>query len=387
MNILVIPSWYPNPKLKTQGLFFRDQALALSKKHNVDVIYCHRGASFYNKEYNDNGLNTHFWGYRLRAGKYIGMLIRVLIFIVMFIKYQKNRQVDVIHCHSVAFNQDGSAGIAGVIIGRLFSKPVIITEHATVFKSKNYGYVEKKIMQWALKNASTLVTVSDGLKENLLEFTNRKDIHTIPNTMDIKLFEKKKGIKQTTSEGEINICSVGYLMQKKGFDRLILAFEKIKGKYDIPFKLKVIGDGPDFTALKEMIETKGLESNIELLGELSKDEIAYHMSQSDVFILLSRVETFGVVVIEALASGLFCIATKSGGPEYIIKNDTLGELLENVDDVDYFSDAIAKILMSRNFRTNENLRKEFVKEHYSYDSFLDSFDNIVLSKYEIHTSN
>ncbi|MBJ6522226.1 glycosyltransferase, partial [Enterobacter cloacae] len=354
MNILVIPSWYPNPKLKTQGLFFRDQALALSKKHNVDVIYCHRGASFYNKEYNDNGLNTHFWGYRLRAGKYIGMLIRVLIFIVMFIKYQKNRQVDVIHCHSVAFNQDGSAGIAGVIIGRLFSKPVIITEHATVFKSKNYGYVEKKIMQWALKNASTLVTVSDGLKENLLEFTNRKDIHTIPNTMDIKLFEKKKGIKQTTSEGEINICSVGYLMQKKGFDRLILAFEKIKGKYDIPFKLKVIGDGPDFTALKEMIETKGLESNIELLGELSKDEIAYHMSQSDVFILLSRVETFGVVVIEALASGLFCIATKSGGPEYIIKNDTLGELLENIDDVDYFSDAIAKILMSRNFRTNEN---------------------------------
>ncbi|WP_426726037.1 hypothetical protein [Enterobacter cloacae complex sp. 289A7] len=54
--------------------------------------------------------------------------------------------------------------------------------------------------------------------------TNRKDIHTIPNTMDIKLFEKKKGIKQTTSlEGEINICSVGYLMQKKGFDKLIFA--------------------------------------------------------------------------------------------------------------------------------------------------------------------
>ncbi|RAZ35502.1 glycosyltransferase family 4 protein, partial [Enterobacter hormaechei subsp. xiangfangensis] len=55
MNILTIPSWYPNPKLKTQGLFFRDQALALSKKHNVDVIYCHRGTAFYNKKYNDNG--------------------------------------------------------------------------------------------------------------------------------------------------------------------------------------------------------------------------------------------------------------------------------------------------------------------------------------------
>ncbi|HCD3977832.1 TPA: glycosyltransferase family 4 protein, partial [Enterobacter hormaechei] len=110
--------------------------------------------------------------------------------------------------------------------------------------------------------------------------------------------------------------------------RLILAFDKIKENYNIAFQLKIIGDGPDLDTLKEMIEQKGLKSNIEMLGEQSKDEIAYHMGQSDVFILLSRVETFGVVFIEALASGLFCIATKSGGPEFIIKNDMLGELLE-----------------------------------------------------------
>lgn len=51
------------------------------------------------------------------------MLIRILVFIAMYIKYQKNKKVDVIHCHSVAFNQDGSAGIAGVIIGKIFQNP------------------------------------------------------------------------------------------------------------------------------------------------------------------------------------------------------------------------------------------------------------------------
>lgn len=387
MNILTIPSWYPNPKLKTQGLFFRDQALALSKKHNVDVIYCHRGTAFYNKKYNDNGLNTYFWGYRLRAGKYIGMLIRILVFIAMYIKYQKNKKVDVIHCHSVAFNQDGSAGIAGVIIGKIFSKPVIITEHATVFQAKNYSYIEKKIMKWALENASSLVAVSDGLKESLLEFTNRKDIYTIPNTLDVKLFDTEKVKKSTSSNGVINICSVGYLMQKKGFDRLILAFDKIKDNYNIAFQLKIIGDGPDLDTLKEMIEQKGLKSNIEMLGEQSKDEIAYHMRQSDVFILLSRVETFGVVFIEALASGLFCIATKSGGPEFIIKNDMLGELLENIDDANYFSEKIANVLLSEKFKSDASLRKKFVNDNYSYDSFLTSFDNLILSKYEIPTHN
>ncbi|WP_057057400.1 glycosyltransferase [Enterobacter cloacae] len=176
-------------------------------------------------------------------------------------------------------------------------------------------------------------------------------------------------------------------MQKKGFDRLILAFDKIKENYNIAFQLKIIGDGPDLDTLKEMIEQKGLKSNIEMLGEQSKDEIAYHMGQSDVFILLSRVETFGVVFIEALASGLFCIATKSGGPEFIIKNDMLGELLENIDDANYFSEKIANVLLSEKFKSDVSLRKKFVNDNYSYDSFLTSFDNLILSKYEIPTHN
>lgn len=47
-------------------------------------------------------------------------------------------------------------------------------------------------MKWALENASSLVAVSDGLKESLLEFTNREDIYTIPNTLDVKLFDIEK---------------------------------------------------------------------------------------------------------------------------------------------------------------------------------------------------
>lgn len=384
MNILVIPSWYPNPKLKTQGLFFRDQALALSKKHNVDVIYCHRGTSFYKKNYNDNGVNTSFWSYRLRAGKYIGMLFRIILFFFMYVKYQKNRRVDIIHCHSVAFNQDGSAGIAGVIIGKIFSKPVIITEHATVFQSKKYSFLEKKIMKWALRSASSLVTVSDGLKDSLVDFTKRHDICTIPNTLDVNLFSKEK-IKSYNKV--IKLCSVGYLMQKKGFDRLILAIEEIIRKYNIPVHLKIIGNGPELPLLKELIQHRGLNNNIELLGELSKSDIANHMLQSDLFILLSRVETFGVVIIEALASGLYCIATKSGGPEYIIKDDDLGEIIENTDNIEYLGKEIANVILSGKFIDNIDLRKKYVYENYSYNSFLNSFEKMILSKYELSRDN
>jgi Glycosyltransferase len=171
--------------------------------------------------------------------------------------------------------------------------------------------------------------------------------------------------------------------EEKGFDRLILVIENIKKKFYIPIHLKIIGDGPEMPLLKNMIEDKGLSSEVELLGELNKDDIAQHMRQSDLFILLSRVETFGVVIIEALASGLYCIATKSGGPEYIISRDSLGELLENTDNIDYLSERIVNVFLSEKFKVDADLRKQYVSENYSYDSFLDSFEKLILSKYEI----
>ncbi|EGY3896666.1 glycosyltransferase, partial [Escherichia coli] len=174
--------------MRTQGLFFRDQARALSKEHEVDVLYCHRGKRFYSNLYTDDGIKTFYWGYRLRIGSILGMISRIFIYCMMFILYQKKRKVDIIHCHSVAFNQDGSAGIAGVILGKLFSIPVVITEHATVFSNKKYGRFEKRLMRWALSNADMIICVSEGLRDILEEMTLRQDILIIPNTIDFKTF-------------------------------------------------------------------------------------------------------------------------------------------------------------------------------------------------------
>ena len=65
----------------------------------------------------------------------------------------------------------------------------------------------------------------------------------------------------------------------------------------------------------------------------------------------------------------------------------LGELLENIDDANYFSEKIANVLLSEKFKSDVSLRKKFVNDNYSYDSFLTSFDNLILSKYEIPTHN
>lgn len=380
MKILVIPSWYPNPKTKTQGLFFRDQSLALSKKHDVSVIYCHRGKSFYTKKYNDNNLMTYYWGYRLKFGALLGLLTRLIVFISMFMRYFAKNKPDVIHCHSVAFNQDGGGGIAGVILGRLFSIPTIVTEHATIFESKNYGIFEKWLMRWALQHATVVIAVSEGLQRILHDFTDRQDILVIPNTVDTAIFSRAQSTIEVPDKQPVRICSVGYLMTKKGFDRLICLAAVLKEKYKKDIHVRIIGDGPENIHLQQLITENNLSDSVGILGELEKKDIANVMMESDIFILLSRLETFGVVFIEALSTGLYCIGTKCGGPEYILKHDFLGAVLDNSDDISYLSEHVDEVIRSGVYRQSKKERVDYVMDMYSYDSFLLKFDDLVLSK-------
>lgn len=240
-------------------------------------------------------------------------------------------------------------------------------------------------MKWALRNASSLVSVSDGLNETLKNFSGRLDIITIPNTLNISSFryvdEKSEPISH---EGKvINICSVGYLMHKKGFDRLIFVVEQLKFKYNIPIKVNIIGDGPDYNSLLTLIKNKNLNGTITLLGELCKEDIADYMRQSDFFVLLSRVETFGVVIIEALASGLYCVATECGGPEYILTSPRLGKILINTDEVSYLSKQVADVIKFGVYKEHKDMRTEYADKNFSYESFLNSFNRLILSKYEL----
>ena len=108
---------------------------------------------------------------------------------------------------------------------------------------------------------------------------------------------------------------------------MIKAFKIFKDK---PIRLLIIGEGEQRAFLNTLIADLGLEKQVVLLGLKSRQEISAYLNRSDVFVLASRGETFGVVYIEALLAGLPVIATKCGGPEDFV-NDTNGLLMECED--------------------------------------------------------
>ena len=148
-------------------------------------------------------------------------------------------------------------------------------------------------------------------------------------------------IDKAKSESPFVFVSVGNLIPIKAFDQLIEAFSRVKENA----KLYIIGDGPEREHLQNQINALQLDTEVELLGRLTRDEINIVFQKSHVFVLSSQSETFGVSYIEAMYTGLPVIATRCGGPESFV--DESNGLVVPINDVDAFAKAME--LMRQNY--------------------------------------
>lgn len=121
----------------------------------------------------------------------------------------------------------------------------------------------------------------------------------------------------------------------------------------------LIGEGPERRKIENIVKTNEMNDRVLLKGRLGRHDIAKYMQESDCFVLASRAETFGVVYIEAMATGLPVIATKCGGPEGFI-NEENGILIEK-DNLEKLIQAM-KLMYKENNNYN---KKEISKDTYN----------------------
>lgn len=178
--------------------------------------------------------------------------------------------------------------------------------------SHNYSYKY-------LRKCDYVLTLTQKLKEHLIAHGfDRTRLLSIPNMIKVKL-----QYKQTTPNNPIIIGSYGRFVAKKGFLHLIEAIQTLKTNGD-NVKLLLGGDGPDKYLLIEKIKELQLEDNVIFHGWVDNKENFFQ--KIDLFCLPSTVEPFGIILLEAMEHSKPIIATKSGGPEEIIR-DTIDGLL------------------------------------------------------------
>lgn len=238
-------------------------------------------------------------------------------------------------------------------IARVIRKPLICGVHGSdieILTNPMYSIYFKNQLIEAYRRAHRIACRS---------FILQKKFSFILPEFESKTFVAASGVNfvnnlppfKMISPSKIKVVTCAKLTKQKQIDKLIYAIK------DLPdFELNIIGDGPQIESLKK-IEAQ----NVKFLGHLPKEKVFQEMRKNDIFILTSIKETFGMVYLEAMASGCITVCTKNDGIDGIIKDEENGFLCEsNVDD-------IKKVLLKiKNF---ENINKviknsvETVKEY------------------------
>ena len=261
---------------------------------------------------------------------------------------KKEGAIDIIHAQSSLWG-----GISAAYIAEKYNIPLVITEHSSVERGP---YVKKSYIPFicdSYKKAQKVITVGNGLKNEIESLSGRQDIEVIGNLVDLSKFTIKKRIKNE----KFIFFSLAFLEGEKGFDTLIKSFaKKFKDKEAV---LYIGGDGSQRSWLEALTVENGVKDQIIFLGALSRDDVSKWMNKCDCFVLPSRYETFGVVYIEALASGRPVIGALNGGAEDIINN--LNGYLIPIDDIDILAEKMIEVYDNIESYDEEEIRIDCLK--------------------------
>ena len=350
MHILITPSWYPSSSDDIGGSFFREQALALIEGGcRVGVIYpqlrsLRQWRSIFTRNYglieeNDCGIPTIRWhGMKWSPClPHINNIFWVQRGLQIYAEYvARHGTPNIVHAHSTLYG-----GVLARAIKDKFGIPYVITEHSSSFARSTIRLSQMRAAMESVSNASRLLAVSPLFCELLQNYfgTAAGTWEPLPNIVSDCFIADQPSAHNESKKGLVFLC-VAMLSEIKAVDNLIAAFaQAFKG--DPSISLRIGGDGPELPILERLAKRFGVGDQVTFLGLLSREQVAVELSNADSFVLPSRYETFGVVVIEALAMGKPVIATRCGGPESIIREQD--GMLVPTDDVNSLAAALRQM--------------------------------------------
>ncbi len=289
----------------------------------------------------------------------------------------KREKLDIIHAH-YAIPHAICAFLAKQMAGEQLK--IVTTLHGTDITVLGYDPSLKEMIKFGIENSDAVTAVSNSLKDDTYKLLGVKnEIQPIYNFVDEREYFKQEATHLKKGYGikpeEKVIIHISNFRSVKRVPDVIMAFHKIVST--IPAKLLLIGNGPEFTVACKMVQELDIEDHVLFLGK--QENVAELFSISDLKLLLSEKESFGLVLLEAMACGVPVVGTNIGGiPEVILDGET-GYICE-LGDIDGIAAASLSIL------TDENKQQMFayqamqhVRDHFHSSKIVGDYEDLYYS--------
>ena len=292
------------------------------------------------------------------------------------VKVIKEHGLDILHAH-YAIPHAYAAYMAKLMLREEgIDIKVVTTLHGTDITLVGSHPTYQTAAEFSINHSDVVTAVSESLKEDTLRlFHIQKDIQVVYNFIDIKKYEreKKKECKRIAlaRPNERILTHVSNFRPVKKTEDVVKIFAVVQAS--IPSKLLMVGDGPERLKTERLAKKLGVEDQVIFLG--NSIELNKILCYSDVFLLPSERESFGLAALEAMAAETPVISTNTGGLSEVNKHGVTG-FLSNVGDVKSMANHVLNILES-----DENLAtfKRNAKHHslqFSLDKIIPVYENI-----------
>jgi N-acetyl-alpha-D-glucosaminyl L-malate synthase BshA len=254
-----------------------------------------------------------------------------------------HHNLDLLHVH-YAIPHASAAYMAKQIVQKKGKKiPFITTLHGTDITLVGRDKTYEPVVTFSINESDAITAVSKNLREETYKsFEIKKEIEVIYNFVDVKRFSKKPidAFKKVIApNGEKILVHASNFRKVKRVDDVVKIFADVRKK--IPAKLLMIGDGPERPSMEELVKHLGLHDDVRFVGK--QEQIEEILLVSDLFLLPSEYESFGLAALEAMAAKVPVISSNAGGlPEINIDRET--GFTANVGDVATMTESAIELL-------------------------------------------
>lgn len=285
----------------------------------------------------------------------------------------KSNKIDVMHVHYAIPHAYAAYMAKKMLADDGISIPIVTTLHGTDITLVGSHPFYKTAVTFSINHSDCVTAVSESLKQDTLRlFDIKTEISVIPNFIDVKKLDTKEKPCERSLLAPTNdkiLTHISNFRPLKRIKDVIAVFEKISSQ--VSSRLLMVGEGPEKAEAMAYVNKNGLNEKVLFLG--NSNEIDKILCYSDLFLLPSEMESFGLVALEAMANGVPVISSNVGGLSEVNRHGVTGFLSE-IGDVTSMAENALRLLLE------DNKLKQFKKQAKEQAQLFDI--DIVVKQYE-----